>query len=388
MPRITNLVSALAVNFFLLLVSAQAQANAQTLAPDATEATITGSGTNGKIAKFTGAATIGNSIITEASGKIGIGTPGAPTARLHINGDQPADTAGDGTIASSLLRTSGGKGGKTTASGKRGGTGASLLLMAVNGGDAVAGATNGNGGSITLQPGSEGVGGVGGRDGNVLLAPLAGNVGIGVVLPESKLTVLGSSAESILRVDNNSSSTFGKAVFALSKGGTGVHGHSETGIGVAGVSNSHYAIFGRTDTETGYAGYFIGRVRITNGCMGCDPPSSRHLKANFSTVNPRLILERLATIPIQTWNYKSEPETVRHIGAMAQDFRAAFNLGTDDKTLNTVDAHGVTMAAIQGLYQMMREKDRQIEELTRQVREQQAQLNQVKRAIKRKRTTR
>ena len=44
------------------------------------------------------------------------------------------------------------------------------------------------------------------------------------------------------------------------------------------------------------------------------------------------------------------------------------------------------MAAIQGLYQMMHEKDRQIEELTRQVREQQAQLNQVKRAIKRKRT--
>jgi hypothetical protein len=60
-----------------------------------------------------------------------------------------------------------------------------------------------------------------------------------------------------------------------------------------------------------------------------------------------------------------------------------------------VDAQGVTMAAIQGLYQMMQEKDQQIEKqssqiasLTRQVRQQQAQLNQVKRTIKRKRTAR
>ena len=80
---------------------------------------------------------------------------------------------------------------------------------------------------------------------------------------------------------------------------------------------------------------------------------------------------------------------------MAQDFRAAFNLGLDDKHIDMIDANGVTMAAIQGLYQMMQEKDRQIERqssqiesLTRQVQQQQAQFNQVKRTIKRKLTTR
>ena len=34
---------------------------------------------------------------------------------------------------------------------------------------------------------------------------------------------------------------------------------------------------------------------------------------------------------------------------MAQDFRAAFGLGFDDKGIATVDADGVALAAIQGL---------------------------------------
>ena len=34
---------------------------------------------------------------------------------------------------------------------------------------------------------------------------------------------------------------------------------------------------------------------------------------------------------------------------MAQDFRAAFGLGLDEKHIDTVDADGVALAAIQGL---------------------------------------
>jgi hypothetical protein len=34
---------------------------------------------------------------------------------------------------------------------------------------------------------------------------------------------------------------------------------------------------------------------------------------------------------------------------MAQDFRAAFGLGSDDKTITQVDVNGVALAAIQGL---------------------------------------
>jgi len=45
---------------------------------------------------------------------------------------------------------------------------------------------------------------------------------------------------------------------------------------------------------------------------------------------------------------------------MAQDFYAAFGVGEDDKHISTVDADGVALAAIQGLYQLVREKDAQI----------------------------
>ena len=39
----------------------------------------------------------------------------------------------------------------------------------------------------------------------------------------------------------------------------------------------------------------------------------------------------------------------RHIGPVAQDFHAAFGLGTHETAIATVDADGVALAAIQGL---------------------------------------
>jgi hypothetical protein len=39
---------------------------------------------------------------------------------------------------------------------------------------------------------------------------------------------------------------------------------------------------------------------------------------------------------------------------VAQDFQSAFGLGTDDKSIGTVDADGVALAAIQGLNQKLR----------------------------------
>jgi trimeric autotransporter adhesin len=41
---------------------------------------------------------------------------------------------------------------------------------------------------------------------------------------------------------------------------------------------------------------------------------------------------------------------------VAQDFKAAFNLGEDDKHIATVDADGVALAAIQGLNQKLAEE--------------------------------
>jgi hypothetical protein len=48
---------------------------------------------------------------------------------------------------------------------------------------------------------------------------------------------------------------------------------------------------------------------------------------------------------------------------MAQDFHAAFGLGTDDKHIATVDADGVALAAIQGLNEMLEETRKENSEL-------------------------
>ncbi|MBI5811319.1 MAG: tail fiber domain-containing protein [Meiothermus silvanus] len=84
--------------------------------------------------------------------------------------------------------------------------------------------------------------------------------------------------------------------------------------------------------------------------------SDRNAKANFRRVDSLEVLGKVARLPITSWNYKSDPANVRHIGPTAQDFKAAFGLnGADDKHISTIDEGGVALAAIQGLYELNRQ---------------------------------
>ena len=91
--------------------------------------------------------------------------------------------------------------------------------------------------------------------------------------------------------------------------------------------------------------------------------SDRNTKANFNAVDGQAILSRLAALPIATWNYKAQPDSVRHMGPTAQDFREAFGLGEDERHISTVDAQGVALAAIQALYETVTEQNQQIVDL-------------------------
>jgi hypothetical protein len=105
--------------------------------------------------------------------------------------------------------------------------------------------------------------------------------------------------------------------------------------------------------------------------------SDRKGKANFDAVDGRDILNRLADMPIQTWNYAAQDPAVRHIGPVAQDFHAAFNLGEDDRHISVVDADGVALAAIQGLHQIVRDQAGQLagqQEQIASLQQQQAEL--------------
>ncbi|MCB1056977.1 MAG: tail fiber domain-containing protein [Acidobacteria bacterium] len=93
------------------------------------------------------------------------------------------------------------------------------------------------------------------------------------------------------------------------------------------------------------------------------PSSDRNKKENISDVQPEDILERLARIPVQKWNYIHDQGDTPHLGPMAQDFYAAFGLGDDDKHIATTDADGVAFAAIQALYQRLLEREAQLDAL-------------------------
>jgi len=121
-------------------------------------------------------------------------------------------------------------------------------------------------------------------------------------------------------------------------------------------------------------------VSVPAGAGTWSALSDRNTKENFLPVDGKKILARLIATPITTWNYKSADAPYRHIGPMAQDFYAAFQVGEDDKHITTIDADGVALAAIQGLNQKLEEEIRrkdveiaaqqeQLEALQQQMRE-------------------
>lgn len=117
--------------------------------------------------------------------------------------------------------------------------------------------------------------------------------------------------------------------------------------------------FSNSDANTG--------VTLAAGSGTWASVSDRNAKENFKRVDTLKILERLSSIPIETWNYKSQDKSVRHIGPMSQDFHAAFTLGKDDKHITTIDADGVALAAIQELYKIATKQERTIAQLRNEV---------------------
>jgi hypothetical protein len=109
-------------------------------------------------------------------------------------------------------------------------------------------------------------------------------------------------------------------------------------------------------------GQITAGVQLTAGSGTWSSYSDRNAKANFSAVDTRAVLEKLARIPLETWNYKAQADSIRHIGPMAQDFAAAFGVGDDDTHITTVDADGVALAAIQGLNQKVEARSQRSED--------------------------
>lgn len=159
------------------------------------------------------------------------------------------------------------------------------------------------------------------------------------------------------------------AVGGCAASGVGVYGYSASNDAVVGVTatgnTTNAAIAGSSDN--GYAAYFEAGLGVGQGYAVCSfkagttgwaCSSDRALKENFQAVDAAEVLEAIAAMPITTWNLKGS--AVRQLGPTSQDFYAAFGLGSSDTSINTTDAQGVALAAIQGLYQVVREQRAEI----------------------------
>jgi hypothetical protein len=91
--------------------------------------------------------------------------------------------------------------------------------------------------------------------------------------------------------------------------------------------------------------------------------SDVNLKENFRAVDGEEILSKIDQLEISQWNYISESNEVTHIGPTAQDFKAAFGVGDNDRSISTIDPAGIALVAVKELRKENLELKAQIAEL-------------------------
>jgi hypothetical protein len=121
-------------------------------------------------------------------------------------------------------------------------------------------------------------------------------------------------------------------------------------------------VFIRSNSEVGRFNS-SGDLTITGDYY---PTSDVNAKTGFVAVDTQEVLAAVVELPLNTWSYKADESGVRHMGPTAQDFHAAFGIGKDDKHIGTLDSSGVALAAIQGLDEIVAEKEARIKALEEQ----------------------
>ena len=218
--------------------------------------------------------------------------------------------------------------------------------------------------------------------GDRIIVTTAGLVGIGITLPTEKLHVGGNILASG-SITGASLSALGEA--RINDNDLKLRAGTDANHGLGWYGSTRQFASQSPDGPVLY-GYQGGILATKNGGDNwslkwdtsgnittrgtVNPPSDRNVKTNFTAINPLEVLEKVSAMPVTTWEYK-DSEGTKHLGPVAQDFHAAFGLGTDDKHISTVDADGVALAAIQGLNQKLetqvKTKQAQIESLEKRL---------------------
>ena len=113
----------------------------------------------------------------------------------------------------------------------------------------------------------------------------------------------------------------------------------------------------RLVTQVDPSGNPLMGVRLAAGSGSWEIYCDQNAKKNIIPIDRRDILGRLMKLPLSSWNYKTQPGSIRHIGPMAQDFHGLFGMGSDDSHITSIDLDGIALASIQGLYETLQEKE-------------------------------
>ncbi len=111
-------------------------------------------------------------------------------------------------------------------------------------------------------------------------------------------------------------------------------------------------------------------TRLTAGGTSWVALSDSTTKENRRDAHGADVLQKIADMPIDRWNYKHQDENTEHIGPMAQDFWNAFHLGSDSLGIETIDADGVLFAAVQELAKQLavvKEENAELKQLVQQM---------------------
>ena len=141
-----------------------------------------------------------------------------------------------------------------------------------------------------------------------------------------------------------------------------------TDVNIASTASNQFTVRASGGVRLYSNGGATSGVTLGAGATSWAAISDRNAKKNFQPLDCQAVLEKLAAMPVQRWNYKWESDTdVPHIGPVAQDFKGAFYPGRDDKSITTLEFDGVELAAIQGLNEQVREKDKKIAALEKRL---------------------
>ncbi len=219
-------------------------------------------------------------------------------------------------------------------------------------------------------------------------------VGIGVSSPTSVLHVLGTSGNAQFLLQEQSLTEAARTLIDLQNNGVAFFRVADTSpdgsgwtfqaegpsfrFNKAGTGGAEVIVRSRNDGSGGLATFTVdGSLQADNVTF----TSSKFSKQGFISINPRSILERIANLEISEWNFKDELNQRRHIGPMAEDFASVFGLGSNAAQISLIDATGVALAGIQGLYGFIQERNEEVELLTAQNTELQKRLEALEQAV-------